>query len=73
MFPILLILALAGLGSYMLAGQVAVYLARSEFDRASCSMHAADRCTASTPIRQSRAKSLRRTGEIYSDAFPNLC
>ena len=31
--PILLILTLAGLGGYMLAGQVAVYLVRSELDR----------------------------------------
>ena len=31
--PILLVLALVGLGAYMLAGQVAVYLVRSELDR----------------------------------------
>jgi sigma-B regulation protein RsbU (phosphoserine phosphatase) len=31
--PILLVLALVGLGGYMLAGQVAVYLVRSELDR----------------------------------------
>ncbi len=36
--PILLIFTLAGLGSYMLASQVAVYLARSSLD------HIADRC-----------------------------
>ncbi len=31
--PILLVLTLVGLGAYMLAGQVAVYLVRSELDR----------------------------------------
>jgi small-conductance mechanosensitive channel len=31
--PILLVLTLVGLGGYMLAGQVAVYLVRSELDR----------------------------------------
>ena len=31
--PILLMLTLVGLGAYMLAGQVAVYLVRSELDR----------------------------------------
>jgi sigma-B regulation protein RsbU (phosphoserine phosphatase) len=38
--PILLILTLAGLGTYMLAGQVAVYLAQSELERRVASMQA---------------------------------
>jgi len=69
--PILLILALAGLGTYVLAGQVAVYLARSELDRRVASMQAA----AETLLHTNpaiRIESLRRTGEIYSERFPNL-
>jgi phosphoserine phosphatase RsbU/P len=69
--PILLILILAGLGSYMLAGQVAVYLARSELDRRVASMQdAADTLLHTNPA--IRFESLRRTGEIYSERFPNL-
>ncbi len=69
--PILLILILAGLGSYMLAGQVAVYLARSELDRRVASMQAAtDTLLHTNPT--IRIESLRRTGEIYSERFPNL-
>ncbi len=39
--PILLILTLVGFGGYMLAGQVAVYLVRSELDRRVASLEAA--------------------------------
>jgi sigma-B regulation protein RsbU (phosphoserine phosphatase) len=69
--PILLILTLAGLGTYMLAGQVAVYLARSELDRRVASMQAVvDSLLHTNPV--IRVESLRRTGEIYSERFPNL-
>ena len=69
--PILLILTLAGLGTYMLAGQVAVYLARSELDRRVASMQAVvDAMVHTNPV--IRVESLRRTGEIYSERFPNL-
>lgn len=69
--PILLILTLVGLGAYMLAGQVAVYLARSEIDRRVASMRdAADVLLRSDP--NSRGDVLRRTGEIYVDQFPGL-
>jgi sigma-B regulation protein RsbU (phosphoserine phosphatase) len=69
--PILLILILAGLGTYMLAGQVAVYLARSELDRRVALMQAAtDTLLHTNPV--IRFESLRRTGEIYSERFPNL-
>jgi sigma-B regulation protein RsbU (phosphoserine phosphatase) len=69
--PILLILTLAGLGSYVLAGQVAVYLARSELDRRVASMQAAAETLLHTnPL--IRIESLRRTGEIYSERFPKL-
>jgi len=69
--PILLILTLAGLGSYVLAGQVAVYLARSELDRRVASMQAAAETLLHTnPL--IRIESLRRTGEIYGERFPKL-
>lgn len=67
--PILLIITLAGLGTYMLAGQVAVYLARSELDRRVASMQAVvDSLLHTNPV--IRVESLRRTGEIYSERFP---
>ena len=70
--PILLILMLAGLGTYMLAGQVAVYLVRSELDRRIASMQdAVDTLLHTNPT--IRIESLRRTGEIYSERFPNIC
>jgi sigma-B regulation protein RsbU (phosphoserine phosphatase) len=69
--PILLILTLAGLGTYMLAGQVAVYLARSELDRRVQSMQAAtDALLHTNPA--IRFESLRRTGEIYGQHAPDL-
>jgi phosphoserine phosphatase RsbU/P len=69
--PILLILTLAGLGSYVLAGQVAVYLARSELDRRVTYMRtAAETLLHTNPI--IRAETLRRTGEIYGERFPKL-
>lgn len=69
--PILLILTLAGLGTYMLAGQVAVYLVRSELDRRIATMQAAaDTLLHTNPL--IRVESLRRTGEIYSERFPNI-
>ena len=61
--PILLIVALAGLGTYMLAGQVAVYLARSELDRRVGSMRTAVDALVHTNA-AIRVEGLRRTGEI---------
>jgi phosphoserine phosphatase RsbU/P len=69
--PILLILTLAGLGSYLLAGQIAFYLARAELDRRVGSMQAAsDSMCRSTPA--NRAETMRNTGEIYRGRFPDL-
>jgi len=69
--PILLIITLAGLGTYMLAGQVAVYLVRSELDRRIASMQdAVDTLLHTNPT--IRIESLHRTGEIYSERFPNI-
>ena len=69
--PILLILALVGLGGYMLASQMAVYIARDEVDRAVASMHAAtDVLRRADP--QSRAEVLARTGEVYAQPYPGI-
>ena len=69
--PILLILTLAGLGTWVLAGQMAVYLARSELDRRVASMQAAVETLLHTnPM--IRVETLRRTGEIYGERFPRL-
>ncbi len=69
--PILLIVALVGVGSYMLAAQVAVYIARTELDRTVASMHAAtDVLKRADP--KSRAEVLKRTGEVYSQPYPGI-
>ncbi len=69
--PILLIVTLFGLGSWILAGQVAVYLARSELNRRVTTMEAITDVLAHTNP-SIRAETLRRTGEIYQERFPNL-
>jgi sigma-B regulation protein RsbU (phosphoserine phosphatase) len=69
--PILLILALFGLGTYLLGGQLAGYLARSELDRRVVSMQAASEIVCSaTPA--TRAENMRSTGEIYRERFPDI-
>ncbi|HYL76183.1 MAG TPA: PP2C family protein-serine/threonine phosphatase [Bryobacteraceae bacterium] len=69
--PILLIVTLFGLGSWILAGQVAVYLARSELNRRVATMEAITDVLAHTNP-TIRSETLRRTGEIYQERFPNL-
>ena len=69
--PILLILTLFGLGTYLLASQIAVYLVRSELDRRVASMQAAsDIVCRATPA--TRAETMRSTGEIYRERFPDI-
>ncbi|HEY6389973.1 MAG TPA: SpoIIE family protein phosphatase [Bryobacteraceae bacterium] len=69
--PILLILTLAGIGTYFLAGQIAVYLVRSELDRRVAAMQSAtDLIIRATPA--TRAETMRQTGELYRDRFPAL-
>jgi sigma-B regulation protein RsbU (phosphoserine phosphatase) len=69
--PILLIVTLAALGTYLLASQVAVYLVRSELDRRVASMQdATDIVLRATPA--ARVETMRRTGEIYRERFPNI-
>ncbi len=69
--PILLILALAGLGAYTLGGQIAVYLVRSELDRRVASLTAATDLLARADS-ASRLETMRRSGEIYRERFPDL-
>jgi len=69
--PILLIITLAGLGAYMLAAQMAVYMARTELDRAVASMHAA-----TDVLKRADAKTwpdvIERTGAAYAEPYPGL-
>jgi phosphoserine phosphatase RsbU/P len=69
--PLLLIIALAGLGAYALASQIAVYLATSEIDRKVGSMQTATETLARTepPLRK---EVMRRLGEIYQDKYPGM-
>ncbi len=69
--PILLILALSGLGAYMLASQIAIYLARSELDRRVTAMQAATEILMRAEP-AARAEMMRRTGEIYRERYPDI-
>ncbi len=69
--PILLILTLVGLGGYMLATQVAVYLVRSELDRRVASLDSAVQILAATGDDLSDAI-LGRTAEAYEKRFPGI-
>ena len=65
--PILLVLTLVGLGGYILAGQVAVYLVRSELDRRVASLRTVDEDLSASP-----AASIQRIGEMDRQRFPGL-
>jgi len=69
--PILLIFTLAALGAYMLAAQMAVYMARTEMDRAVASMHAA-----TDVLKRADSKAwpgiIERTGTAYAEPYPGL-
>ncbi len=64
--PILLVLTLVGLGAYMLAGQVAVYLARSELDRRVVSLRSVAADVSASP------SVLQRIDENEQQRFPGL-
>jgi phosphoserine phosphatase RsbU/P len=69
--PILLILTLVGVGGYMMASQVAIYLVRSELDRGVTSLRSAlESLTRAKPgVRQ---EAMRQTGEIYVRRYPGI-
>jgi sigma-B regulation protein RsbU (phosphoserine phosphatase) len=69
--PMLLILTLAVLGGYMLAGQVAVYLVRSELDRRVASLESAAQVLGATGD-DSPDAILQRTAEMYEKRFPGI-
>ena len=69
--PICLILTLAGLGAYMLADQVAVYLVRSELDRRIEAMRAASGLLLEAGS-LTRAARLASVGEIYGARYPGV-
>jgi sigma-B regulation protein RsbU (phosphoserine phosphatase) len=69
--PILLVLTLVGLGGYMLAGQVAVYLVRSELDRRVTSLESAVQVLGATGD-DSPDAILMRTAEVYEKRFPGI-
>jgi sigma-B regulation protein RsbU (phosphoserine phosphatase) len=64
--PILLVLTLVGLGAYMLAGQVAVYLVRSELDRRVIALRSVAEDVSASP------SVLQRIGETEQRRFPGL-
>jgi sigma-B regulation protein RsbU (phosphoserine phosphatase) len=64
--PILLVVVLAALGSYMLAGQVAVYLARSELDRRLLALRSVAQDLGASPT------AIQRIGEAEQRPFPGL-
>ncbi len=69
--PILLIVTLVGLGAYMMAGQIAIYLVRSDLDRRVTALHAAlEGLTESKP--GARQEVMRQTGEIYARRYPGI-
>ncbi|HTB19890.1 MAG TPA: SpoIIE family protein phosphatase [Bryobacteraceae bacterium] len=64
--PILLVLTLVGLGAYILAGQVAVYLVRSELDRRVAALRSVDQDLSAAPA------TIRHIGETDQQRFPGL-
>jgi sigma-B regulation protein RsbU (phosphoserine phosphatase) len=64
--PILLVLVLAALGSYMLAGQMAVYLARSELDRRLLALRSVAQDLGASPT------AIERIGETQQQPFPGV-
>ncbi len=73
--PILLILTLVGLGAYILAGQVAVYLVRSELDRRVAALRGVDEDLSASPAVSSgtiQSGTIQRIGEMDRRRFPGL-
>jgi sigma-B regulation protein RsbU (phosphoserine phosphatase) len=69
--PIVLLLALAASGTYIVAGQVAVYLIRSELDRRAESLMTSAR-TLSQAQPADRAEAVKQTGRLLSERMPGL-
>ena len=69
--PILLVLTLVALGGYMLAGQVAVYLVRSELDRRIASLRSMADAFEAEALSASPS-GIQEMGEIQQQHFPGL-
>ncbi len=69
--PILLIITLVGLGGYIMAGQIAIYMVRSDLDRRVTSLAGAvEGLTQAKPT--ARRDLMRETGEIYVRRYPGI-
>jgi phosphoserine phosphatase RsbU/P len=69
--PILLIITLVGLGGYIMASQVAIYVVRSELDRRAASLQSAvASLTRAKP--SARPEMIRQTGEVYAGRYPGM-
>ena len=69
--PLLLILTLVGLGGYIMASQVAIYLVRSELDRRVTSLQSAlESLMRAKP--GAREDVMRQTGEMYAKRYPGI-
>jgi sigma-B regulation protein RsbU (phosphoserine phosphatase) len=69
--PIMLILTLVGVGGYMMASQVAIYLVRSELDRGVTSLQSALE-SLTRAKRGARQDAMRQTGVIYDRRYPGI-
>ena len=69
--PIILILILAGIGAYFVAGQVAVYLASSELERRTAALRGPATILSRTP-NENRANVVREVAPFIRDRFPNV-
>jgi len=69
--PILLLLILAQLGAWALAGQVGIYLLNSELDRRVASIANAAASMSRVPAGQ-RTEAMRRAAFIYQERYPGL-
>jgi sigma-B regulation protein RsbU (phosphoserine phosphatase) len=69
--PIMLVLTLVGVGGYMMASQVAIYLVRSELDRGVTSLQSALE-SLTRAKRGARQDAMRQTGVIYDRRYPGI-
>jgi sigma-B regulation protein RsbU (phosphoserine phosphatase) len=69
--PIMLILILAGLGSYIVAGQVAAYLISSELDRRTGALNGPAQMLIHTPP-ENRAQVIHQMASFIRDRFPHV-
>lgn len=69
--PILLVVTVVGLGAYILAGQIAIYLVRSDLDRGVAALKSAVEglIRAKPGTRQELTK---ETGEMYTSRYPGI-